>query len=74
LYGDKVLNYSNSGNQRDFTNENKVSLVESVVKEVNKLIHTLKDGEKIGYIYNDTESPIYKELSKDEYKNFIELK
>lgn len=64
LYGDKILKYEG----------NKQSVLEETLKEVDKLIQTLQKGEKIGYIYSNKSSPIYQELTKDKYKDFIDLK
>lgn len=38
------------------------------------MIDTLKEGQKIGYIYTDKTSPIYAALSQDQYKNFIDFR
>ena len=47
--------------------------VTEVTKELDKLIPKLAKGEKIGYVYFDTESPIYKELSsKPKYWDHIQ--
>lgn len=47
--------------------------VAEVTKELDKLIPKLAKGEKIGYVYFDTESPIYKELSsKPKYWDHIQ--
>lgn len=47
--------------------------VTSITKTLDKLIPNLAKGEKIGYVYYDTESPIYKELSsKPKYWDHIQ--
>lgn len=76
LYGDKLIAYSIGNDQvpQDELNLGKSSVVEDVKIEVDKLIQTLQKGEKIGYIYTDNSSPIYKLLSSDEYSDFIDLK
>ena len=76
LYGDKLIAYSVGNDQvpQDELNLGKDTVVEEVKADVNKLIQTLQKGEKIGYIYTDTSSPIYKLLSSDEYSDFIDLK
>lgn len=76
LYGDKLIAYSVGNDQvpQDELNLGKDTVVEEVKANVNKLIQTLQKGEKIGYIYTDTSSPIYKLLSSDEYSDFIDLK
>lgn len=38
------------------------------------MIETLKDGQKIGYIYTNKSSAIYQALSQDQYKNFIDFR
>lgn len=76
LYGDKLIAYSIGNDQvpQDELNLGKSSAVGDVKTEVDKLIQTLQKGEKIGYIYTDNSSPIYKLLSSDEYSDFIDLK
>lgn len=76
LYGDKLIAYSIGNDQvpQDELNLGKSSVVGDVKIEVDKLIQTLQKGEKIGYIYTDNSSPIYKLLSSDEYSDFIDLK
>lgn len=76
LYGDKLIAYSVGNDQvpQDELNLGKNAVVEDVKVDVEKLIQTLGEGEKIGYIYTDSSSPIYKLLSSDEYSNFIDLK
>ena len=76
LYGDKLIAYSIGNDQvpQDELNLGKSAIVEDVKIEVDKLIQTLQKGEKIGYIYTDNSSPIYKLLSSDEYSDFIDLK
>ncbi len=76
LYGDKLIAYSVGNDQvpQDELNLGKNAVVEDVKTNVDKLIQTLSEGEKIGYIYTDSSSPIYKLLSSDEYSNFIDLK
>ncbi len=76
LYGDRVISYEFNDpdvNVNDLRNQ-KGKVVDSVIGQVDKLIQTLKPGEKIGYIFNDKSSPIYQKLASDEYKNFIDLK
>ena len=76
LYGDKLIAYSVGNDQvpQDELNLGKDTVVGEVKADVDKLIQTLQKGEKIGYIYTDNSSPIYKLLSSDEYSDFIDLK
>lgn len=80
LYGDKVILYSSyiSRNNNDVVtsidNSEKEYIVQSILQEVDKLIETLQPNQKIGYIYSDENSPIFKELSSDKYKQYIDLK
>lgn len=76
LYGDKVIQYeiSNDKFSQDDLNNDKQSVVKNVQENIDNIIKTLKPGEKIGYIYNDIESPIYKLLSKEEYSKYIDFK
>lgn len=68
IYGDKVLQYDpNIG-------ENASNLLFQVLEDVQAMIDTLKEGQKIGYIYTDKASPIYAALSQDQYKNFIDFR
>ena len=47
--------------------------VKEITDILDKLIPTLQDGEKIGYIYNDTKSEIYKALMNNpKYKDHIQ--
>lgn len=47
--------------------------VKEITDILDKLIPTLQDGEKIGYIYNDTNSEIYKALMNNpKYKDHIQ--
>ena len=68
LFGDKVLNYSINDN------ENASNVLFQVLQDVQAMIDTLKEGQKIGYIYTDKASPIYAALSQDQYKNFIDFR
>lgn len=68
LFGDKVLNYSINDN------ENASNVLFQVLQDVQAMIDTLKEGQKIGYIYTDKSSPIYAALSQDQYKNFIDFR
>ena len=68
LFGDKVLNYSINDN------ENASNVLFQVLQDVQAMIATLKEGQKIGYIYTDKASPIYAALSQDQYKNFIDFR
>ena len=62
LWGDKVINYKNDG------------IDEDIVKELDKLFATLKDGEKVGFIYDNENSKLYQLLQTDKYKDKIDLK
>lgn len=68
LFGDKLHQYSTS------QGENASNVLFQVLEDVQAMINTLKEGQKIGYIYTDKNSPIYAALSKDEYKNFIDFR
>lgn len=68
IYGDKVLQYDPN------TGENASNLLFQVLEDVQAMIDTLKEGQKIGYIYTDKTSPIYAALSQDQYKNFIDFR
>lgn len=62
-------------NERELLGSKRVESkdVAEVTKELDKLIPKLAKGEKIGYVYFDTESPIYKELSsKPKYWDHIQ--
>ena len=71
LYGDKLILYSLESDNIDQTKE---VILSTVKANVDNLIKTLKKGEKIGYIFDDINSPIYKLLTSDEYSSFIDTK
>ena len=79
IYGDKVIQYGieiyrdESNNISEVTSDKQLQL-KQVLTEVDNLIKTLKEGEKIGYIYNDRSSPIYSELASDKYSQYIDFK
>lgn len=58
IYGDKVF----------------YPVTDSIMKSVQVMINTLKNGEKIGYICDDTSSELYQILSSDQYKPYIDIK
>lgn len=62
LWGDKVINYKND------------DIHENIVKELDKLFATLKDGEKVGFIYDNENSKLYQLLQTDKYKDKVEFK
>lgn len=68
LFGDKLLQYDSN------TGENTSNLLFQILEDVQAMIDTLKEGQKIGYIYTDKTSPIYAALSQDQYKNFIDFR
>lgn len=68
LFGDKLLQYGPN------TGENASNLLFQVLEEVQAMIETLKEGQKIGYIYTDKTSPIYAALSQDQFRNFIDFR
>lgn len=68
LFGDKLLQYDPN------TGENASNLLFQVLEDVQAMIETLKEGQKIGYIYTDKTSPIYAALSQDQFKNFIDFR
>lgn len=68
LFGDKLLQYDSN------TGENASNLLFQILEDVQAMIDTLKEGQKIGYIYTDKTSPIYATLSQDQYKNFIDFR
>ncbi len=68
LFGDKLLQYDPN------TGENASNLLFQVLEDVQAMIETLKEGQKIGYIYTDKTSPIYAALSQDQFRNFIDFR
>lgn len=76
LYGDSVVNYTieNSNVEDSSVNIGKTYIIQEVIQKVDKLIDTLGENEKIGYIYTDKNSPIFKELSSDKYSRYIDFK
>lgn len=63
LYGEKVIDTNPGTSENDNIK----------ITEIEKLINTLKEGEKIGFIFDDETSTIYTELIKDKYKDKIEF-
>lgn len=66
LYGDKVYSYDKAETASGFLDE--------ILADVQNLIETLEEGQKIGYIYNSKTSPVYAALSRDEYRPFIDFR
>lgn len=77
LYGDQVIQYPTEiireGSNVEISGQ-KDLVVTSTLNRIDKLISTLKEGEKIGYIYYDDLSPICKQLSSDKYSKYIDFK
>lgn len=69
IFGDKVHLYTDENNATDTQ-----SILDEVLADVNAMIATLKEGERIGYIYNSKSSPIYKALSQDQYRPYIDFR
>lgn len=79
LYGDKVLLYNatigrNEDKEVTSIETDKQATVQVALEEIDKLINTLKPGQKIGYIYSDRNSPIFTELSSDKYSKYIDFR
>lgn len=80
LYGDKVLLYNTTITRNEneevtsINNDDKKAWTQTILQEVDKLISTLKSGQKIGYIYSDRNSPILAELSSDKYSKYIDFR
>lgn len=80
LYGDKVLLYNTTISRNEdeevtsVNNEDKRAWTQTILQEVDKLIDTLRPGQKIGYIYSDRNSPILTELSSDKYSPYIDFR
>lgn len=67
IYGNKVITYS-------IDEQNKKQLeLPFIQQSIDALISTLKEGQKIGYIYNDNNSIIYWLLQTDKYRDFIDF-
>lgn len=63
LNGEKTISVNNSG---------KILEPDTVKNDIEIMINNLQDGEKIGYMYYDTETPLYKLLSEN-YKDKIDF-
>lgn len=48
--------------------------VKEITKDINLLISTLKPNQKIGYVYDNEDSQLYKLLSSDAYSQYIDFK
>lgn len=70
IYGDVVINYIHS-DQIDDINSEKNNQIPQIEEVLNKFITTLQSGQKIGYVYNDSSSPIYQLLQLNKYKQYI---
>lgn len=66
IYGDKVKLYVDEA-------EAKEAILKELKPDIELMINTLKPDEKIGYIYSDVNSPIYKYLFEN-YKDKIDFK
>lgn len=66
LYGTKV--YSDKNNKAIPCS------IELIKKDVDQMISTMKPGEKVGFIYYDTDTEIYKLLSNATYKDKVDFK
>ena len=69
IYGDKIHSIKYEGKPERFI-ENGIDLV---LRDIDLMLSELGD-EKLTYVYNDAESELYKELSKDKYKDRIDFK
>lgn len=79
LYGDKVISYNvtigrNNDDKITSIADDKQIWTEPILQEIDKLIDTLKPGQKIGYIYSNKKSPIFLKLSSDKYSEYIDFK
>ena len=66
IYGTKVYNTKSSG-ALPYS-------IELVKKDIDLMVSSMKPGEKIGFIYYDTDTEIYKLLSNATYKDKIDFK
>lgn len=69
LFGDKVHMFEVF---EDGTTDKNVQ-ADTIIKDVEAMISTLQPGEKIGYIYSDIGSPIYKKLFEN-YQQYIDFR
>ena len=68
LYGDKVYSVSGDNGELDLSDD-----LDEILKDVDRIVQTLNEGEKIGYVFEDgTESDLYKKLT-EKYSDYIEL-
>ena len=63
LFGDKVISYNITVDNNRVISD-KDGMIDTILAEVDKIASTLKEGEKIGYIFNDSNSKLYTALSK----------
>lgn len=66
FYGDRALQYK-KGNEDDLLR------AKQFIDSIDLMVKTLNKGEKIGYIFSDVNSPIYKFLH-DKYSEYIDFK
>lgn len=68
LYGDKVYSVDTNDKGLDLSDK-----LDEILKDVDRIVQTLNEGEKIGYVFEDgTESDLYKKLT-EKYSDYIEL-
>lgn len=73
LFGDKIFHYHvdvprNDTNQiTGIDSSDKNSQVDRILAEIEKLVPTLKEGEKIGYIFNKPGNVLYEKLKDKPY-------
>lgn len=77
LFGDHVIEYGVEvarNNQNDVLEviSDKDGITSQILSEVDKLASTLKEGEKIGYIFSNKNSKLYQELEKRPYIELFE--
>ena len=69
-----TLHYWESDNDIHGTKILSPMSIKNISKSLDKMILHLKDGEKIGYVYYDTKSPIYQAItSQPKYSDHIDL-
>lgn len=70
IFGDDLVTY---GYDSTDPQQSKEGSMYTIQEEIDTMVSTLKQGQKIGYIYDDETSPVYKYLS-DNYKNVIDFR
>ena len=72
LFGDKYY-YGDESKDDEDKSVMTTDEFDLLKEDIDLMISTLKDGEKIGYVFDNVNSELYELLTSPEYKDKIEL-